>query len=44
MGWTGHVADMEETRNEHNILAEMSEEKRPLGSLVVDGVIVLKWL
>jgi hypothetical protein len=29
--WVGHVARMEQTRNEHNMLVGKSEEKRELG-------------
>jgi hypothetical protein len=40
--WVGHVAYMEEMRNAYKILVGNSESMRLLGSLGVNGRIILK--
>jgi hypothetical protein len=40
--WAGHVERMWKIRNAYKI--EKSEGKRPLGNLVTDGRIILKWI
>ena len=38
--WAGHVARMEQSRNDYRVLVGKPESKRPLG----DGRIILKWI
>jgi hypothetical protein len=45
MRWTGHVARMEDNRNEYRILVGKPEGKRPLGEgQDVSGWTILKWI
>jgi len=44
MGWAGHVARMGEERGVYRVLVGKPEGKRALGSLGVDGWIILKWI
>jgi hypothetical protein len=44
MRWAGHVARMGDSRGVYRDLLGVSEGKRQLGNLVVDGRIILKWI
>jgi hypothetical protein len=44
MRWAGHVARMGEKRNAYRILMGKPQTKQPLGSLGVDGRVILKWI
>jgi hypothetical protein len=44
MGWAEHVPCLEDKGCAYRVSVGKSEGKRPLGSLVVDGRIILKWM
>jgi hypothetical protein len=44
MGWTGHVARIEEMRNAYKIWSENLKRRDPSEYLGVDGKIILEWI
>jgi len=44
MRWEGHVARMGERRGVYRVLVGKPEGKRPLGRIVVDGRILIRWI
>jgi hypothetical protein len=44
MGWTGHVARMEERRNTVRSVGEKLRERNNLKDLDVEKNIILKWI
>ena len=44
MGWTWHVACIGDRRGKYMGLVGRTEGHRPLGSPIVEGNIILKWI